>query len=272
MMRRPLTTLTLVATCGLLALGVIALLSGQSAGSETARARVAGAAKRTSDLSMSAAPGDLALAEIGFAGAREARLERSSLQVAASGAFGDDYLATAVLRAATERGPAALVLLVNRPSPLLDPTTVALRISAQRSLGAPAVRRLANPFARPSGAPAPSLCDPRRDAPLQASSLRVLGTRGRALAGFSAAGAVAQAYDAACGLTYSSTFKQAVARSGAPGSQAPTPAEPVPPTAPEPTPVAPVGKLPGEGCHPAAGRACPGAVAGVAARAAAGAH
>ena len=137
MMRRPLTTLALVATCGLLALGAIVLLSGQSAGSETARARMAGAAMRTSDLSMSAVPGDLALAEISFAGARDARLERSSLQVAVSGAFGDDYLATAVLRPTTKRAPAALVLLVNRPSPLLDPTTVALRISAQRSLGAP---------------------------------------------------------------------------------------------------------------------------------------
>ncbi|HTA32914.1 MAG TPA: hypothetical protein VK721_05765 [Solirubrobacteraceae bacterium] len=273
MMRRPLTTLALVATCGLLALGAIALASGRSAGSETARARQAGVAMRAWRLGLSAAPGDLALAEISFANADGTRLERRSLQVAVSGPFGDDYLATAVLHPATKRGPAALVLLVNRPSPLLDPVAVALRISARRSLGAPTVRRLANPFARPAGAPAPSLCDRQRHAALSASSLSVLGTRGSTLEGFGAAGAVAQAYDAACGLPYASSFKQAVERSGAPGQEAPTPAEPVSPTPPAtPTPGPPVGKIPGEGCRPAAGRACPGAVAGAAPRAAAGAH
>jgi len=269
MMRRPLTTLTPVAACGLLSLAAIALVSGQSAGSETARARGAGEAMRTLRLSMSPSPGDLALAQISFANARGAPLERRSLRVAVSGPFGEDYLAMAVLHVATKHGPAALVLLVNRPSPLLDPATVGLRISAQRSLGAPTVRRLANPFARHGGAPASSLCDLQRHGVLSASSLSVLGTRGRALADFGAASAVAQAYDAACGLPYASSFKQAVERSGAPGSPAPTPAEPVPPV---PTPGPPVGKTPGEGCHPTAGRACPGAVTGAAPRAAAGAH
>src|SRR5277367_5607476 len=108
MMRRPLTTLTLVATCGLLALGAIALVSGQSAGSETARARDSGTPMRMWRLSMSAAPGDLALAEISFANAHGRRLERRSLQVAVSGPFGADYLATAVLHLATKRGPGAL--------------------------------------------------------------------------------------------------------------------------------------------------------------------
>ncbi len=267
MMRRPLTTLALVATCGLLALGVIALASGQSAGSRTARGREAGAATRTWRLSMSAAPGDLALAEISFADAGGTRLGRGALQVGVSGAIGDDYLATAVLHPATKRGPSALVLLVNRPSPLLDPAAVDLRISARRSLGAPTVRRLTDPFARPPGAPAPGLCDPHRHGALSASSLSVLTTRGPGLTGFAAANAVAQAYDATCGLPYASSFEQAVERSGAPGSQAPQPAEPV---APSPPP--PVGKIPGEGCRPAAGRACPGAVAGVAPRAAASAH
>jgi hypothetical protein len=264
MMRRPLTTLTLVATCGLLALGAIVLASGQSAGSETPRARDAAAAMRTWQLSMSAVPADLALAEISFANADRTRLERRSLHVAVSGAFGDDYLASAVLHPATKRGPTALVLLVNRPSPLLDPAAVTLRISAQRSLGAPTVRRAANPFERPAGAPVPSLCDPQRHGALGASSLSVLGTRGTALTGFAAASSVAQAYNAVCALSSSSSFKQAVERSGASGSPTPTPAEP------QPTP--PLGKIPGEGCHPAAGRACPGAVAAPAARRAADAH
>jgi hypothetical protein len=269
MMRRPLTTLALVATCGLLALGAIALVSGQSAGSQTARARALGATTRTWRLSMSAAPADLALAEISFADARGARLGRSSLQVSVGGPFGDDYLATAVLRSVSKRGPTALVLLVNRPSPLLDPTAVALRISAQRSLGAPTVRKLSNPFARRAGASKPSLCDPQRHGPLSASSLSVLVTRGTVLTGFGGASAVAQAYNDACGLHYPSSFKQAVERSVAGGGlQTPQPAEPVAPSQPTP----PVGKVPGEGCHPTAGRACPGDVAGATARAAAGAH
>jgi hypothetical protein len=272
MMRRPLTTLTLVATCGLLALGAIVLVSGQSAGSETPRAREAGAAMRTWQLSMSAAPGDLALAEISFANADRTRLERRSLQVAVSGPLGDDYLATAVLHPATKRGPAALVLLVNRPSPLLDPAVVALRVSSQRSLGAPTVRRLTNPFARPTGATVPALCDLQRHGALSPSSLGVLATRGPTLTGFGAASAIAQAYDVACGLPHESSFTQAVERSGAPGQEAPTPAEPVSPTPPAPTPTPPVGKIPGEGCQPAPGRACPGAVTGAAPRAAAGAH
>ncbi len=232
MMRRPLTTLTLVATCGLLTVGAIALVSGQSAGGDTARVREAGEATRTSRLSMSAAPGDLALAQISFANAHGTRLGRRSLRVVVSGPFGEDYLAIAVLRVATKPGPAALALLVNRPSPLLDPLNVALRISAQRSLGAPTVRRLSNPFARRVGAPASSLCDLQRHGALTASSLSVLGTHGRALTGFGAASAVAQAYDAACGLPYASSFKQVVERSGAPGSGVPTPAEPVPPAPP----------------------------------------
>lgn len=271
MMRRPLTTLALVATCVLLALGAIALANGQNAGSKTARASAGGEQIRTWRLSMSAAPGDLALAEISFADAHGTALERRSLQVAVSGPFGDDYLATAVLHVATKRGPSALVLLVNRPSPLLDPAAVALRISAQRSLGASTVRRLADPFSRRAGAPAPSLCDPQHRGALSGSSLSVLGTRGPTITGFAAAGAVAQAYDVACGLPYASSFKRAVEHSGAPGSPAPQPAEPAPPSPPAPTPGQPVGKIPGEGCRPAAGRACPGAIAGAEPQAA-GAH
>ena len=55
-------------------------------------------------------------------------------------------------------------------------------------------------------------------------------------------GAVAQAYDVVCGLPHASSFQRAVTR-GLPAPQSP-----------------PVGKLPGEGCKPAPGYACPGAV------------
>jgi hypothetical protein len=232
-------------------------------------------------VSLSPGPGDLALARISFpAGARQP-LTRRSLQVAVSGPFGDDYLATATLRASRPQGPTALVLLVNRPSPLLDPVTVRLRIAAWRSLGAPVVRRLADSFTRPVAGHTPALCDLRRHGvALTGSQLSALGAPlGTPLVGFSAANAIAQAYDVVCGLPYASSFKQAVERT-APAPVSPAPSEPVAPAPPVPPPAPPIGKLPGEGCQPAAGRVCPAALRSAASavratgagRLAAGAH
>jgi hypothetical protein len=259
MMRRPLTTLALVATCGLPALGAVIVVTGAGARSISSRARRAdAAAMRTWRLSLSPGPGELALAEISFRAGGRQLLSRRSLQAAVSGPFGDDYLATAALRVAGPQGQTALVLLVNRPSPLLDPETVNLRVTARSSLGAPTVRRLADPFTRPAADHAPALCDLRRHgAALTGSQLSAIGARGTPLVGFpSAASAVAQAYDVVCGLPYASSFKQAVEQA-APAPVSPAPSEPVTPTSPAPSPVPPIGKFPGEGCRPTAGRACP---------------
>lgn len=242
MMRRPLTKLTLVATCGLLAVGAVATVAGVSAGSESSRPQSAkaDAATRSWHVNMSPSPSDLALAELSFPGAGGERLTPTALHLAVSGPFGDDYLASAALRAAAPRGPTVLVLLANRPSQLLDPVTVRLQVTSRSSLGAPVIRELANLLTRPGGDPKAAVCGlPRHGAALTGTQLSVLGTRGSALAGFAATGAVAQAYDLACGLPYASSFKQAV--------QQPAP---------------PVGKIPGEGCVPTAGRACPLAVGG----------
>ena len=143
---------------------------------------MAGAAHADMALSMSAGPGDLALAEISFAGAgARQRLDGARCRWRSAGPFGDDYLATAVLRPATKRGPAALVLLVNRPSPLLDPATVALRISARalarRAHGAQARRPVRT---APRRARAGTLRSAPRAA-LSASSLSVLGRAAPAL-------------------------------------------------------------------------------------------
>jgi hypothetical protein len=261
MMRRPLTTLALGATCGVLALGTVLAVSGASARGATSRAKRAGAAAmRTWRLSLSPGPGELALAEISFHAGGRRLLSRRSLQVTVSGPFGDDYMATAALRVAGAHGPTALLLLLNRPSPLMDPAIVHVRVTALRLLGAPIVRRLADPFTRPAADHAPSLCDLRRHgAALTGSQLSAIGALGTPLVGFSAASAVAQAYDVACALPYASFFKQAVERA-APAPVSPAPSEPVAPTSPAPSPVPPVGKFPGEGCRPTAGRACPEAV------------
>jgi len=277
-MRRPLTTLVLVATCGsLAALIAWALAGGVASGTASASRRAdLAAATRTVQVSLSPAPGELALAQISFHGSRRERISARSLHVAVSGPFGDDYLAVAVPRLATASAPRALVLLVNRPSPLLDPVSVHLRIAARRSLGASVVRSVTNPFTRADTGGAPALCDlPLDEGTLGAAELSPLHSRGSALAGFGVASAVAQAYDVVCRLPYESSFEQAVQQAA---FASPIPTAPESPSPAPPTP--PIGKLPGEGCEPKPGYACPGAVAravpapavGGARRASAGAH
>jgi hypothetical protein len=254
MMRRSMTTLTLVAVCGsltLLVAGAVAVAMTLVSGPRAAHA----SATRSWITTLSPAPDDLALAQITFPAAARRRLSSQTLHVAVSGPFGDDYLAAGAVSPSFTPGLArVLVVLVNRPSPLDDPVHVRLRISAGRSLGAPAVRTLADPLARSASAPRPALCDLRlHGRALVGSQLRSLGSRGSALAGFDAAGAVAQAYDVACGLPFANAFEQAIAPS--PGGESTTPTSPAPTPGPEPRP--PVGRLPGEGCEPRVGYACP---------------
>jgi len=252
-MRRSLTTLTLLAACAALALlaaGALALAIGLGAGARAGHA-TAPVAMRSSFVTLSPAPDDLALAQVSYRHTGRQPLSARSPRVAVIGPFGDDYLAAvAVARSSTPGALRALVLLVNRPSPLLEPVSVPVRVSAQRSLGAPTVRTLADPFTRPASGRTPALCDlPTHGLALSGSQLGVVYSRGTPLTGFDAASAVAQAYDAACGLPYASAFKQAVESSSS-GSPSPPP--------PTPSPSPPVGKLPGEGCKPTPGYACPG--------------
>jgi hypothetical protein len=233
-MRRLLTTLVLVATCGLLVLAMAQSVIGASA--SHGRAHIA--ATRSWPVSMSPGPGELALAQITFPVSDHEQITRASLQVAVSGPFGDDYLASATPLLAPRGAPRVLVALVNRASPLLDPVTVQLRVTALASLGAPMLRRASGAFARPAAGALPAVCDlPLHGHALSGAELGALGSRGAALTGFDAADAVAQAYDVRCGLPYASSFKLAVEHTA---------------------PVAPVGRVPGEGCRPAPGYACPG--------------
>ncbi len=264
MMRRPLTTLVLAGACGLIALAAVAALGAglvRGGGSHAGRAAVQ-PGSRTWPLTLSPAPDDLALAQVSFPARGRGRPPKGSLRLAVSGPFGADYLAAATPRLATPGAARALVLLVNRPSALEDPASVHLRFAAWRSLGAPAMHTFEDPFARAGSVATPALCDlPVHGSPLAGSELRVLSSRGTALAGFGAVGAIAQAYDLACGLPYAGAFKQAVegpsSVSSPPPAPAPSPA-PSPPVSPTPSPAPPVGKLPGEGCKPEPGYYCPG--------------
>jgi hypothetical protein len=262
MMSRPLTRLILLVTCGALVLGAALAVAIEASAGAGARQGAAAAGRRNWPVNVSAAPGDLTLAEVSFHQPRHGRrISGSSLRLTVGAPFGDDYLAAATPRSPTSSVLRVLVLLVNRPSPLLDPVTVHLRLAAADALATPLVLRGANRLSQPAGAPAPALCNLAvHDAGLSAAGLRALGSRGQPLAGFDATGALAQAYDLTCGLPYASSFTQAVA--GSSGSSSPNPPEsttstPTPPVTPPPTP--PVGKVPGEGCVPTPGYACPAA-------------
>jgi hypothetical protein len=254
MMRRTLASLTLLAVCGLLALAASATGAGRrSPRIASVLDPVATASlSHTWSFTLSPAPDDLALAEVGFPHAtRGQHVSSASLKLAVRGPFGEDYLVLAIPRVGVGRTPRALVLLVNRPSPLLDPATVSLRLRAGAQLGRPVVRRLADPFARSASASRPALCDlALHGAALSAAEVRPLSSRGTALGGFDAPGAVAQAYDAVCTLPYASAFAQAV---GQPGAESPSPSPGPTPSPAPPTPGPPVCAP----CDPAPGFACP---------------
>jgi hypothetical protein len=230
MMRLRLALLVLLATCG-------SLLS-TTPWADGADAVAGGSAPswRTVSLTASPAPSDLELLQVAFPHSNGPRtISAASLRMAVSAPFGDDYLALATPSFRPTPTPRALLLIVNRPSALLDPVNVRLRLRAADALGAPVVSRLVDPFSHPGSGARPALCDLPLNgaATLGSASLRTLVSRGGQLSGFGPASAVSQAYDAVCGLPYEIAFKQAVRRPS------------------------PVGKVPGEGCKPTPGRACP---------------
>jgi hypothetical protein len=238
-------------------------------GARQLAAGAAGASTRSSSTSLSPVPADLALLQIRFRKRVRGGLSGHSLRVVAQGAFGEDYLALATPRSQARAGTRALVLLVNRPSPLLDPLHVHLRLSTARALGTPILWRLNDPLSHPPSDPPPALCGlPLRGPALSGSDMRRLSSRGAALSGFDAPSAVAQAYDVACGLPHAAAFETAVTGRCSPGEVAhgtlccpanaicaspPTPT-PAPPTPPVPAPPAPPGCTP---CPPRPGYACP---------------
>lgn len=273
MMSARLAILALLAVCG------AAVVTGADATPLAASANAAGQPAWTQQhrlahswsLAFSPAPGDLELAEVSFRGPRHRRLTAGSLRVAVRGALGSDYLVAGAVGMRAPAGPRALVLLVNRPSPLADPASVVVRVTARRSLGRATVYRLADPLSDPHVGLTPALCDiPLRGEALAAVDLASLGSRGAALAGFGGLAALAQAYDLACGLPSSPAFAQAVRGSmtscgpaGTPGALCcpPNAICATPPTPGAPAPPTPVPPLPGPpgcaSCNPRPGYACP---------------
>jgi hypothetical protein len=243
MMRARWRSPVLLTAVGMLLLGgacasVTVALESTDVGSAQAAGRPL---VRSWDLTLSPAPDDLALAEMSFPRGRLGSVSAASLRLAVSGPFGDDYLAAATPLARGSAGPRALVVLVNRPSPLLDPAAVHIRVTTWRRLGAAVVWRLTDPFMRTVAGATPALCNlPLRGTTLSASDLRPLFARGVALTDIDAASAVAVAYDVACGLSYKSAFALAVTDAATPGPQ--------PPVVPQPSPI-PEPEVPGLQCQ-----------------------
>lgn len=241
------------------ALALVALAAGASVQAAPARERHSGPRLRSWQLRLSPAVDDLSLAQISFPAAhRGARLAAGSLGLAAglaSGVPSADYAVVGAVRLAG-RVPRALVLLANRPSPLEDPTTATLRLNARPALGKPSTRTAEDAFTRGVAKPA-ALCDlPLHRHALVAGEVLVLSARGKPPAGFGAAAAIADAYNAACGLPYPPGFKSAIAAPAVipspPGSGPPGPPAPVPP--PPERPSEPPGCGP---CKPSPTAACP---------------
>ncbi len=181
---------------------------------------------RSVRLTVSPAPGEVSLAQIAFPHAGSVHLSGAALEVTPPSVFGFDYLAVAVVRPGLG-GARALVLIANRPSPLLDPSHIALGVRARGALGAPALRSAENILApRSASSGKPGLCNlALHGAPLTARELLPLGGRGPGLKGLGGAEALAQAYDIACGLPTSESLRTAISQ---PVSGGCTPCDPRP--------------------------------------------
>jgi hypothetical protein len=210
------------------------------------------AVMRLSKLRLSPVPDDLALAEVQFPSSRRRSISHS-MGAGVNGMFGSDYLADAAVRRRPHGELIELILLVDRPSALADPASVSLSLLSPPAFGKPVRRIGLDPFHE---AGATFLKQPAvgrlpcaiggKDTVLIGSGLTAIRTRGAPLSGLSSADAVADAYDALCGLSYPASFKAAVDPES-PCTQgqtcAPKPVEPHPP-----------GCTP---CDPRPGAACP---------------
>jgi hypothetical protein len=259
----------------LLAISATTLLGGALTDTSGAASGASKGAWRTVMASVSPTQNDLALLQIRFSATRgRQRITNRNLKLALGLPIGSDYITLATLGHGLSRSPKALILIVDRPSALLDPAVIRLRVRSSRALGKPRVWTLVNPFTHPSAGLTPALCDLPLGgaAALAAPVLRTLSSQGAGLTGFDSTAAVAQAYDVVCGLPYEASFAQAVTHassgvcfpSGAlcclPNGGCASP--PIP--TPAPTPPTPVPSPPGcAPCNPAPGYACPLARASV---------
>jgi hypothetical protein len=168
------------------------------------------------------APLHYELAEVSFSprSAADAR-------VLIDGPIGADYIASARVRTST-RKIRVLVFILDRATALMDPARVSLSFRLSGVAPAPGVLEAPEGFPASASMVTPALCQPSRDSsPLSESDLRSTSAAGTPLPGYSAAGAISQAYDATCALSYQAAFEQAVKGTPVPAPPPPTPSPPV---------------------------------------------
>jgi hypothetical protein len=267
-----------VPTALILAVGLMLAL-GPAAGATVSKEQTA---THTWHVSVRApAQFNLTFAELRFAGQGT-----SPLRLSLTRAPGHYYVAGALVRKPTSDGPRALVVIVNkrpRGSTAADRTMIGLHVTGDLKLGVPRVRELVNAFSGAVGSSSTGLCALGRNHG-SAYLSKLLGA-GRALPGFSATAAAAEAYDVACGLPHDPAFGKVItgcttalvsggccpadAMCASPPTPSPTPAPtPVPPPTPTPAPTptptptpVPTPTCPCQTpvCNAAPGYACPDA-------------
>lgn len=221
-----------------------------------AAANAATGAVRTFSVTVAPGGGDLSLIAIRFPHARGtvpgARTVRFRPREPA------DYVAVAVPRGKTAHAQPVLVLVTERFTRAEMPVKVRVDVRSAAALGRPEIRVRSHVLGVPAARP-PGVCSlTRGSGPLGAAALSLLSASGEPLEGFSAAGALAAAYDAVCGLPYPLAFRRAVSGSGtecAPGSSCQPAPAPAPSPAPSPAPGPERPKC--APCDPKPGYACP---------------
>ncbi|HUE25431.1 MAG TPA: hypothetical protein VMP89_01540 [Solirubrobacteraceae bacterium] len=230
----------------------IAVLCALAVGARSgAPADAATGAVRTVSVTVSPGGGDLSLIAIRFPqargmvpGARTVRVRREPA----------GYEAVAVPRGRAAHAQPVLVLVTNRFTRAEMPVKVRVTVRSAASLGRPVIRVRSHALGVPAARPAGVCSLTRGSVAVGAAALLPLSASGEPLEGFSTAGAVADAYNAVCGLPYSLAFRRAVSGTGAEcaaGSSCEAAPEPAP--APSPGPEQP--KCPP--CNPKPGYACP---------------
>jgi hypothetical protein len=142
--------------------------------------------------------------------------------------IGADYVASASLHTAATHRIQILVLIFDRATALMDPSRVGLRVRLSRPAFSPRVLEAPEGFPASRSTVESVLCrHPPERAPLSEGALRLLSAAGTPLPGYTAVGAISQAYDATCALPYQASFEQAVSGTPAPSPAPPAPSPPV---------------------------------------------
>ncbi len=215
-----------------------------------APANAATGAVRTFSVTVAPGGGDLSLVAIRFPQARGTVPGARTLRVRPREPA--DYVAVAVPGGRAAHAQPVLMVVTNRFTRAEMPVKVRVAVRSAASLGRPLIRVRSHALGVPAARPAGVCSLTRGSTALGAAALTPLSARGEPLEGFSAAEALADAYDAVCGLPYPLAFRRAVSGSGAEcaaGSSCEAAPEPAPPVKPEPPQCAP--------CDPKPGYACP---------------